>query len=86
MNRTTMNYTVEEINLMCIYDTSDRYTLIGEMEAALPFVKDREIRTLMEKTLEKLYVTGDADFAALPLIPTWEDYDDDEDTPRLETP
>ena len=85
MNRTAMNYTVEEINLMCIYDTSDRYILIGEMEAALPFVKDREIRTLMEKALEKLHITGDADFAALPLIPIWEGYDD-EDTPRLETP
>lgn len=32
----TMNYTVEEINLMCIYHTSDRYILIKEMETALP--------------------------------------------------
>ena len=31
----TMNYTVEEINLMCIYHTSDRYILIKEMETAL---------------------------------------------------
>lgn len=30
----TMNYTVEEINLMCIYHTSDRYILIKEMETA----------------------------------------------------
>ena len=32
MNK-TMNYTVEEINLMCIYHTDDRYILIKEMEA-----------------------------------------------------
>ena len=27
----SMDYTVEEINLICIYDTSDRYILIAEI-------------------------------------------------------
>ncbi len=84
MNK-TKNYTVEEINLMCIYDTSDRYILNKEMEAALPFVRDSEMRTLMTNTLNKLYVTSDADFSDLPLVPTWEGYDDDEDIPLQET-
>ena len=81
----TMNYTVEEINLMCIYQTDDRYILIKEMEAALPFVRDGEMRALMTNTLNKLYVTSDADFSDLPLIPTWEGYDDDEEIPLPET-
>ena len=81
----TMNFTVEEINLMCIYHTSDRYILIKEMETALPFVRDVEMRSLMANTLNKLYGTSDADFDALPLSPTWEGYDDDEEIPLPET-
>lgn len=79
----TMNFTVEEINLMCIYHTSDRYILIKEMETALPFVRD--VCSLMTNTLNKLYGTSDADFDALPLSPTWEGYDDDEEIPLPET-
>ena len=81
-----MNYTMEEINLMCIYDTSDRYILIREMETVLPFIKGGEIRTLMEKTLDKLYNTSDRDYAELPLFPNCENYDDDEDIPHPEIP
>lgn len=81
-----MNYTVEEINLMCIYNTSDRYILIKEMETALPFVRDVEMRTMMTNTLSKLYLTSDDDFSNLPLSPTWEDYDDEEEIPLPETP
>lgn len=81
-----MNYTVEEINLMCIYNTSDRYILIKEMETALPFVRDVEMRTMMTNTLSKLYLTSDDDFSNLPLFPTWEDYNDEEEIPLPETP
>lgn len=43
------------------------------------------MRSLMTNTLNKLYGTGDADFDALPLSPTWEGYDDDEEIPLPET-
>ena len=43
------------------------------------------MRALMTNTLNKLYVTSDADFSDLPLIPTWEGYDDDEEIPLPET-
>ena len=79
-----MTYTMEEINLMCIYDTSDRYILVEEMEEALPFVTDKEMREIMEMVLAKLYVTSDRDFAELPLFPTWEDYDEDTELPAEE--
>lgn len=81
----TRNFTVEEINLMCIYHTSNRYILIREMETALPFVRDVEMRSLMTNTLNKLYATSDTDFSNLPLFPTWEGYDDDEEIPLPET-
>lgn len=71
-------YSMEEINLMGIYDTSDRYILIEELETALPFVEDREMHTLMETVLSKLYTTSDEDFSHLPLYPTWEDFPEDD--------
>ena len=55
------------------------------METALPFVRDVEMRSLMTNTLNKLYATSDADFDALPLSPTWEGYDDDEEILLPET-
>lgn len=80
-----VNCTMEEINLMCVYDTDNRYILIEEMENALPFVKDREMRSLMRSTLSKLYATNDDDYSNLPLFPTWEDYNDDDEIPGLNT-
>ena len=70
-----MDYTVEEINLICIYDTSDRYILIAEIEEAISYVDDPEILSLMKKVLEKLYVTPDRYFSELPLFPA-EDEDE----------
>ncbi len=71
----SMDYTVEEINLICIYNTSDRYILIAEIEEALSYVDDPEILSLMKKVLEKLYVTPDRYFSELPLFPA-EDEDE----------
>ena len=56
-----MNYTMEEINLMCIYDTSDRYILIREMETVLPFIKGGEI-------VSAKYSCGFPDPQVLPII------------------
>ena len=69
----SMDYTVEEINLICIYDTSDRYILIAEIEEAISYVDDPEILSLMKKVLEKLYVTPDLYFSELPLFPAEEE-------------
>ena len=71
----SMDYTVEEINLICIYDTSGRYILIAEIEEAISYVNDPEILSLMKKALEKLYVTPDRYFSELPLFPA-EDEDE----------
>ena len=56
-------FTIEEINLICIYISGTRTTLIGEMTVALPDM-DAEMRALANRTLAKLRAMSDAEFAA----------------------
>ena len=71
-----MRFSLEEINLMCIYDCTSRSGLIGDLEDAMEYVDEPEMLRLMERTIDKLQRTTDAQFAALPLVPTWEDSDE----------
>ena len=71
-----MQYSLEEINLMCIYDCTSRSGLIDELEAAMEYVDDPEMLRLMEQTIDKLNRTTDTQFVELPLVPAWEDADE----------
>ena len=71
-----MQYSLEEINLMCMYDCTSRSGLSDELEDAMEYVDDPEMLRLMEQTIDKLHRTTDAQFADLPLVPTWEDADE----------
>ena len=68
-----MNYSMEEINLMCIYDCISRSSLIDNLEEAAEYVYDPDMLKLIDQTIEKLQHTSDAEFAALPLTPAWDD-------------
>ncbi len=61
-------FTVEEINLICIYITDTRPELIEEITKALPFM-DEEMRTLADRTLVKLRTMSDAEFLAQGFYP-----------------
>lgn len=71
-----MRFSLEEINLMCIYDCTTRNGLIDELEEAMKYVDEPEMLQLMEQTIDKLCWTTDAQFEALPLVPAWEDADE----------
>lgn len=71
-----MRFSLEEINLMCIYDCTTWSGLIDELEDAMEYVDDPGMLRLMEQTIEKLHRTKDAQFAELPLVPAWEDADE----------
>lgn len=71
-----MRFSLEEINLMCIYACTSRSGLIDELEDAMEYVDEPEMLRLMEQAIDKLYRTTDAQFAELPLVPTWEDADE----------
>ena len=68
-----MNYSMEEINLMCIYDCTSRSALIDNLEEAAEYVYNPDMLKLIVQTIEKLQHTSDAEFAALPLTPAWDD-------------
>ena len=73
-----MNFSNDEMNLMCIYDTGDRMGLINalfEMRKELG-VDESELRALTDSTIEKHSSMSDSDYEKLELYP---DFDDEED-------
>ena len=62
-------FTVEEINLMCCFNTSSRNRLIDDMKSVTLNNKDGEIAELMYKTVQKLETMSDAEFDALYIAP-----------------
>ena len=57
-------FTVEETNLISIYIYENRVSLIEEMSDALPYM-DEDMRSLADRTLEKLRAMTDEEFAEL---------------------
>ena len=62
-------FTVEEINLMCCFNTSSRMRLIDDMKSVTLNNKDGEIVELMYETVQKLEAMSDAEFDALYIVP-----------------
>ena len=68
------NFTFEEMNLMCIYNTGSRIGLIDslrEMRGELA-PEETELRELTDSALGKLQAMSDAEFAELELYPDFE--------------
>jgi hypothetical protein len=78
MFETKGRFTVEEVNLMCIFDTSSRAALMSELTAAMRDFSDEELLDIVENALTKLGKMSDGDFAALTFYPEWGDYDEQE--------
>ena len=58
--------TVEETNLLSIYNEGGKARLIENMTAALPYM-DAVMRELAERTLSKVDALTDEEYAELPL-------------------
>ena len=73
-----MNFSNDEMNLMCIYDTGTRTGLIKaltEMRGELG-VDEADLRRLTDSTIEKLSAMTDEEYETVELYP---DFDDEED-------
>ena len=69
------NFTFEEMNLMCIYNTGSRTGLIGslnEMRDELS-AEETELMELTDSTLRKLQTMTDDEFAGLELYPDFDE-------------
>ena len=64
-----MKFTVEEINLMCCFDTSSRKRLIAEMKSLPIDELDDEMAELLFHTVRKLEGITDEAFAQLYIAP-----------------
>ncbi|HFL3599766.1 TPA: transposon-transfer assisting family protein [Clostridioides difficile] len=60
MNR----FTVEEMNLLHIYHDSSRQELVGNINAALPFMEP-DMRELAARTLAKINALTETEYAEL---------------------
>ena len=69
------DFTNDEMNLMCIYDTGDRTGLIkalSEMRKELS-TEEIELREMTDSVLKKLSAISDADYEKLELYPDFDE-------------
>ncbi len=62
------NFTVEEVNLICIYVGEGRSEVIEDIERALPYLDDSDMTELSKRIIEKLRNMTDEEFEQLELI------------------
>ncbi len=62
-----MNFTVEETNLMCIYNTGSRADLIAELSEMQPHLQsdETELKELAISVITKLQTMSDEDFVGI---------------------
>lgn len=66
------NFTVEEINLMCVFDRQGRTELVEDIRHVLPHIKDSDMEELAEQVFGKLQNMSDEEFAGAVLEPAEE--------------
>lgn len=62
------NFTVEEVNLICIFAGESRRQVIGDMESILPHLDDPDMEELSNRVIGKLRNMTDEEFEQLELI------------------
>jgi predicted DNA-binding protein len=58
-----MDFTVEEMNLICVFDVSSRAKLIREMTDALPHMEEAELIDLTENVIARIRAMDDEEFS-----------------------
>lgn len=61
------NFTVEEINLMCVFDAKGRTELIEDISRGLPHLDDKDMEELANRVIGKLQNMTDEEFAEVVL-------------------
>lgn len=61
------NFTVEEINLMCVFDAKGRTELIEDIGRILPHLDDKDMEELANRVIGKLQNMTDEEFAEVVL-------------------
>ena len=61
------NFTVEEINLMCVFEANGRTELIEDIGRVLPHLDDKDMEELANRIIGKLQNMTDEEFAEVVL-------------------
>ena len=61
------NFTVEEINLMCVFEANGRIELMEDIGRVLPHLDDRDMEELANRVIGKLQNMTDEEFAEVVL-------------------
>lgn len=71
-------FSIEELNLMCIYDTGTRSGLMAGLEKiSLELApEDAELAGLIQSALKKLSAMSDQEYSELILVPDYKEVDD----------
>lgn len=71
-----MRFTVEESNLICMYNTGTRAGTLAGLRMLLPFIDDPDMRAIADSAAAKLGGMTDAEFVTIafePIHPNAED-------------
>ena len=60
-------FTVEEINLMCVFEGKDRKGMAADIKNVIPHIQDSDMVELAGQVLEKLEAMSDEEFAQVAL-------------------
>ncbi|RKI86922.1 hypothetical protein D7V94_22130 [Parablautia intestinalis] len=63
----TISFTVEEINLMCVFEGKDRTGMTADIKNVIPHIQDRDMVELAEQVIGKLEAMSDEEFAGVAL-------------------
>ena len=66
-----MIFTVEEENLLCIYDTTSKQALTDAIRAAMPDYEEDDMREIAGNALCKLEAMNDTEFSEYVLCPAY---------------
>lgn len=74
------NFTFDEMNLMCIYNTGTREGLMDALKEMRGYLEldEAELLALTDSTLGKLSSMGDMEFESLELYPDFDDKEDED--------
>lgn len=66
-----MEFTVEEMNFICIFNTNDKGRLLTEIKESLPNLLELELKEMAQRVIGRLEGMTDHDFAALVIAPDY---------------
>lgn len=58
-----MTFTIDEKEIISMYDTSDRLKLIALLKEILPYIDDKEMAEITDNAISKLERMTDGEFA-----------------------